>query len=139
MNPKIVEITAEETLTIRNKVMWPNKSIDYVRIPNDDKGRHFGLVINDKMISVISLFVENKEAQFRKFATLTDYQGKGFGTLLLKEIINIAEHNNLNRLWCNARIDKSKYYTNFGMNLTDKKFVKGGVEYVIMEKNLKNK
>ncbi|WKX76282.1 GNAT family N-acetyltransferase [Zobellia laminariae] len=136
MEAKIAEITSEETLNIRHKVMWPSKSIDYVRISNDDKGRHFGLFINDKMISVISLFIVNKEAQFRKFATLTDYQGKGFGTVLLKEIMNIVKHNNLNKIWCNARIDKSKYYTKFGMVLTGNKFIKGGIEYVIMEKIL---
>ncbi len=134
MNPKIIEITSEETLNIRHTVMWPNKSIDYVRVPNDDKGRHFGLFINDKMISVISLFIMGKEAQFRKFATLTNYQGKGFGSLLLKEIISIVESNNIDKIWCNARIDKSNYYTKFGMTLTNNKFEKGGIKYVIMEK-----
>lgn len=134
MKPKIVEITAEETLNIRHKVMWSNKSIDYVRLSNDDKGKHFGLFIDDKMISVISLFIVKKEAQFRKFATLVDYQGKGFGTILLKEIMNIVEYNNLNKVWCNARIEKSNYYIKFGMTLTANKFVKGGIEYVIMEK-----
>lgn len=134
MKPKIIEITSEETLNIRHKVMWADKPIDYVRVPNDDKGKHFGLFINDKMVSVISLFIANKEAQFRKFATLTDYQGKGFGTLLLKEIMNIVEQNKLNKVWCNARIDKSNYYTKFGMIVTDNKFVKGGIQYVIMEK-----
>ena len=134
MEPKIVEITSEETLNIRHKVMWPDRLVDYVRIPNDDKGRHFGLFLNGKMISVISLFIVNKEAQFRKFATLVDYQGKGFGTLLLKEIMNIVKHNKLHKIWCNARIDKSNFYHKFGMNLTDKKFTKGGIEYVIMEK-----
>jgi len=134
MEPKIIEITSEETLNIRHKVMWPDKSIDYVRVTNDDKGRHFGLFINDTMISVISLFIINKEAQFRKFATLNDYQGKGFGTLLLKEIMNIVKHNNLNKVWCNARMDKSNYYAKFGMKVTDNTFVKGGIQYVIMEK-----
>lgn len=119
MQPKIIKITANETLNIRHKIMWPDKPIDYVRLPNDDKGKHFGLFINDKMVSVISLFIENKEAQFRKFATLTDYQGKGFGTLLLKEVMNIAEQEDVNKLWCNARIDKSNYYAKFGMTLTE--------------------
>ena len=36
---KILKIQPEETLDIRHKVMWPNKSIDYVRLPNDDKAR----------------------------------------------------------------------------------------------------
>ena len=36
--PKIIEITAEETIFIRHKAMWPNKPIDYVRLANDDEG-----------------------------------------------------------------------------------------------------
>lgn len=134
MFPKIAEITSEETIPIRHEVMWPNKPIDYVRVPNDDKGKHFGLFINDKLIAVISLFVENDEAQFRKFACLVEYQGKGYGTLLLKHVINMANQNKLNKIWCNARIDKAYYYAKFGMARTNEEFVKGGIEYVIMEK-----
>jgi|TARA_B110000093_G_scaffold134440_1_gene143920 predicted GNAT family N-acyltransferase len=88
------------------------------------------------MISVISLFVVDKEAQFRKFATLSDYQGKGFGSILLKEIMSIVKQSPINKVWCNARTDKSNYYSKFGMTVTDKSFVKGGIEYVIMEKAL---
>jgi len=135
---EILEITPGETLDIRHKVMWPDRPLDYVRLPNDDKGKHFGLFIEGKMISVISLFITDKEAQFRKFATLNDYQGKGFGTMLLKEIIDIAQQEKLHKIWCNARIDKSSYYVKFGLTLTDQKFMKGGIEYVIMEKTFAN-
>ncbi|WP_299442879.1 GNAT family N-acetyltransferase [uncultured Aquimarina sp.] len=138
MIPEIVEITSEQTLNIRHKTMWPDKPIDYVRVVNDHEGRHFGLFINDKMISVISLFIINEEAQFRKFATLADYQGKGFGTILLKKIMSIAEDENIHKIWCNARIDKSNYYAKFGMILTDDKFTKDGIEYIIMEKTFAN-
>jgi len=138
MNPKIVEITSEQTLNIRHKTMWPDKPIDYVRVVNDNEGRHFGLFINDKMVSVISLFIINRDAQFRKFATLVDYQGKGLGTMLLEKVMSIAEDENIHKIWCNARIDKSNYYAKFGMDLTKSKFVKGGIKYVIMEKNFAN-
>jgi GNAT superfamily N-acetyltransferase len=138
MITKIKEISAEQTLYIRHNVMWPNKSIDYVKLPNDSKGKHFGLFLNDNLISVVSLFIENNEAQFRKFATLTEYQGKGYGSELLKEIIIIARTNNVDRLWCNARADKISYYEKFGMNSTDDKFEKGGLDFVILEKLLKS-
>ena len=136
MIPKIIEITYEETLNIRHRTMWLNKPINYVKLENDDQGRHFGLFIDGKMVAVISLFVKNKAAQFRKFATLTDYQGKGYGTMLLNRIINIAEDEKLNKIWCNARTDKSDYYAKFGMILTKNRFVKGKIEYVVMKKVL---
>jgi len=134
MKPEIQEIAAEDTLEIRHKVMWPQKPLDYVRVPNDNEGKHFGLFVKDEMIAVISVFVQNNEAQFRKFATLDEYQGQGFGTLLLKFIIENAKRDNLNKLWCNARLDKSKFYQKFGFTATDKQFEKGGITFVIMEK-----
>ena len=136
MEHKILEISIKEVIEIRHAVMWPDKPMDYVRLPNDQEGRHFGLHINDKLVSVISLFIENSEAQFRKFATLLSYQGKGYGSILLNEIMAIAQQHQLSKIWCNARIEKSAFYKKFGMHATDQTFVKGGIHYVIMEKKL---
>lgn len=135
-NHRIVEISPEATIAIRHQVMWPDKPVDYVRLPDDEEGKHYGLFVDDEMVSVISLFIADKQAQFRKFATLSRYQGKGFGTLLLKKVINVASNLHVEKIWCNARIDKADYYARFGMKLTDRTFVKGGIEYVIMEKEL---
>lgn len=131
----IKQITIEEALPIRHKVMWPNKTLDYVKLPNDDLGRHYGFFIGATLISVISLFITNKEAQFRKFATLDAYQGLGYGSILLKEIMNISQKEQLSRIWCNARENKSGFYAKFGMRATEKTFEKGGLSYIIMERN----
>ncbi|WP_234418232.1 GNAT family N-acetyltransferase [Aquimarina aquimarini] len=132
--PEIKQITTAETLPIRHKVMWPNKPIAYVALPNDKDARHFGLFVNKEITSILSLFVENNEAQFRKFATLIEFQGLGYGTILLKNIIDLIEKEGIRKLWCNARVEKSKFYERFNLKTTDKKFEKGGIEYVIMEK-----
>lgn len=137
--PEIKQIQASETLDIRHKVMWPNKSFDYVKLPNDENGKHFGLFVNEELVSIISLFIAHNEAQFRKFATLKKYQGLGYGTILLKRIVDIVEQDGYEKLWCNARVEKSKFYLRFGFNLTDRTYMKGGIEFVIMEKIYSNK
>lgn len=134
MQPKITEITPDKALPIRHEVMWPDRPFDYVELPNDDQGQHFGLFLNESLISVISLFIENQQAQFRKFATLNEHQGQGYGSLLLQHVFRLAEQQQFKRIWCNARMDKSSYYAKFGMKLTDNTFNKGGLDYVIMEK-----
>ncbi len=134
MNPKIIQITSKETLQIRHQVMWPNKPIDYVKLPNDNEGLHFGLFLDKKLISVISLFINDGEAQFRKFATLENYQGKGYGSILLNEIMQIADKQSLKRIWCNARRNKSEFYRKFGLVATNTIFIKGDVDYEIMER-----
>lgn len=136
--PEIKQITSSETLPIRHKVMWPNKPIEYVKLSNDENARHFGLFINGEVISIISLFEENNEVQFRKFATLNKFQGLGYGTMLLKRIIDLVKKEGIRKLWCNARVEKSKFYEKFNLKSTDKKFVKGGIEYVIMETSFIN-
>jgi len=137
--PEIKQITSSETLPIRHKVMWPDKPIEYVKLPNDENARHFGLFVNGEITSIISLFVENNEGQFRKFATLIEFQGLGYGTILLKSIIDLIKKEGIRKLWCNARVEKSKFYERFNLKPTAKKFEKGGIEYVIMEKTFASK
>lgn len=133
MDYKIIEINAEQTLEIRQKVMWPNKSIDYVRVEGDEQGQHFALLIGGKIVSIVSLFIDKEEAQFRKFATLVEFQGKGYGTVLLNKVFDVARQNKIQRIWCNARVDKCSFYERFGMRKTSEEFTKGGVDYLIME------
>ncbi|WP_243835372.1 GNAT family N-acetyltransferase [Maribacter spongiicola] len=134
MSLKIIEITSQQTLSIRHQVMWPTKPLDYVKLPNDNEGLHYGLVLCNELISVISLFINDGEAQFRKFATLENCQGKGYGSLLLNEIMQIAANQSLTRIWCNARQNKTDFYTKFGMTITEKTYVKGGIDFVVMER-----
>ena len=135
---KIKQITTAKTLPIRHKVMWPKKPISYIELPNDKDARHFGLFVNGEITSIISLFTEDNQVQFRKFATLVQFQGLGYGTILLNKIIELVQKEGIKKLWCNARVEKSKFYERFNLKSTDKKFVKGGIEYVIMEKTLED-
>lgn len=114
--------------------MWPDKPLDYVKLDNDEEGYHYGLFLGDRLVSVVSLFIEGDEGQFRKFATDLDEQGKGYGSELLHFLFNKTEEENVKRIWCNARKDKAGFYEKFGMQTTDNEFTKGGIDYVIMEK-----
>lgn len=130
----IKEISYQTTWFIRQKVMWPNHPLSYVKLENDDVGIHYGLFVEGDLTSIVSLFIEGKEAQFRKLATINSQQGKGYGTQLMTYLITKLESMNLKRIWCNARLDKSIFYEKFGMTKTETSFVKGGIKYVIMEK-----
>ncbi|MDO6745060.1 GNAT family N-acetyltransferase [Tenacibaculum soleae] len=88
---EIKETSTVETLHIRHKVMWPNKSLTYVELPDDKNGKHLGLYVNDTLTSIVSLFTVNNEVQFRKFATLVEFQGLGYGTVLLQKVIVSAK------------------------------------------------
>lgn len=136
--PIIKEITAQATWSIRHQVMWPKESLDYIKLPNDELGIHFGLYIEDKLISVISLFIIGDTAQFRKFATVAEAQGKGYGSQLLRHLMAIANERSIKKIWCNARLAKTAYYTKFGMQATNTQFTKNGIDYVVMEQVLES-
>ena len=84
----IKEVSVDQILPIRQQVMWHDKSIDFVRVPEDENGIHFGLFVEENLISVVSVFIHGQEAQFRKFATLEQFQGKGYGSRLLEYIFD---------------------------------------------------
>jgi len=130
----IKEIPAEVTWPLRQSVMWPNKSLDYVKLPLDHQGLHYGLFVEQELYAIVSLFVVDKTAQFRKFATKKTVQGQGYGTQLLGHIMKYAEENEIHRIWCNARVGKTHFYRKFGMTATKNTFSKGGLNYIIMER-----
>lgn len=88
---EIKTITTEDVLDIRHKVMWPNMPKDYVKIVDDHVAKHLGVFVNNKLVSIVSLFIKNEEVQFRKFATLEEHQGKGYGSRLLNHIVDYSQ------------------------------------------------
>lgn len=130
----IKRISPAATLPLRQKILWPSKPLSFSQIVEDDDGQHFGLFRDDAMLSVISLFTcpELKSAQFRKFATETTEQGKGFGSILLNHVIGEASSQGCKILWCNARVTAFPFYKRIGFEITSKNFEKEGVEYVQM-------
>jgi GNAT superfamily N-acetyltransferase len=127
-------IQKEQAWQLRHKVMWPEEDFDYVKLEDDDEGTHFGLFEEEQLISVLSLFVRGAEAQFRKFATLTSHQNKGYGSKLLKYVLEEAERAGVKRIYCNARREKTSYYEKFGLCKTENTFNKSGKYYIVMER-----
>lgn len=119
--------------------MWPDRDLDYVKLEKDSEGIHLGLFINEQLVSIISLFIDGEKAQFRKFATREEEQGKGYGSQLLIHLLKEAEKYPIAYIFCNARIERTAYYEKFGLKKTEQNFEKGGRKYVIMEKRIEPK
>jgi GNAT superfamily N-acetyltransferase len=130
---EIKEITAAETWQLRHKVMWSNKQLEFVILPEDEDGFHYGLFEKERLVSVISLFKIGSEGQFRKFATDKNFQGKGYGSKLLNHLMKEAKLLNINYLFCNARTTTIAFYEKFGMKLASGIVQKNGKDYVKME------
>lgn len=130
----IQETPYAQVLKIRQEVMYPNKDIEYVKLPNDNLGLHMGYYKDGELVSVVSLFLENRDLQFRKLATKPEYQNKGYASEIVKWILDYAKDVKLDKVWCNSRIEKVRFYENFGLVKTDNTFMHDGHGYVVMEK-----
>jgi predicted GNAT family N-acyltransferase len=131
---KIKKIQASETWDLRHRVMAPNRPFDFIKLPKDNDGLHFGLFQEEKLISVISLFIENDKAQFRKFATEISEQNKGYGSILLNYVIEESIKNNVKNLWCNARMTALSFYEKFGFEAVSETWIDNEIEYIKMER-----
>ena len=128
----IKQVRPEDTWPIRHEVMWPDRPLAYVQLPEDTQGQHYGLLVEQKLVSVVSLFVKGRSGQLRKFATLESEQGKGYGSQLLSWLFKEAKAQGIQRIWCNARVSKLDFYTKFGLQATKNTFSKGGIDYAIV-------
>ena len=129
------EIPIAEVLVLRQKVLWPNKDIEFVKTPKDAQGIHFGVFVHQEWVSCISLFLEeNHRAEFRKFATLPLHQGKGYGSALLQFSLDYLQQQNCKSVYCSARLEKQGFYEKFGMYPQGESYLKNGLEYIQMER-----
>lgn len=130
---EIRTIKASQTWKIRHEVMWPDQPFEFVQLDEDDSGLHFGVFTAEKLVSIVSCFIDGDEMQFRKLATLEEYQGKGIASELLNFILKLAKEKGLKKVWCNARTTKKSFYGKFGMTDTNQIFIKANQEFTVMK------
>ncbi|MEP7377831.1 MAG: 1-(5-phosphoribosyl)-5-[(5-phosphoribosylamino)methylideneamino]imidazole-4-carboxamide isomerase [Chitinophagaceae bacterium] len=133
---QIRDIPLESVWTMRQSVMYPGETIDFVKLEEDEKGRHWGLHADGELISVISLFEKKGVLQFRKFATIESMQRKGYGTKLLQQVMEWAQKNDIKTIWCNARTSATTIYEKFGMKQNGPAWEKYGIGFIKMEKKI---
>lgn len=130
---RIRAIKWEETLPIRHKVLWPNKPESFCRVDGDELANHYGVYIEEKLVSVASIYIEDKVARLRKFATLVEFQNAGLGTKLITHIINVLKSAGIEYFWCDARTTAVGFYQKFNMVQQGDEFTKSGILYIKMK------
>lgn len=125
-----------DTYPLRHQVLWPGKPPAYCHLPDDPAGLHFGAFQHDELVAVISLFVQGPTAQFRKFATRPDCQGRGLGSALLRHVLAEAAQRGARTIWCSARLATLPFYERFGLGPDGPVFQKEGIPYVRLQRAL---
>lgn len=113
--------------------MYPEKKITEMELADDFAGTHFGLYFNHELTAVVSLFVKDNIAQFRKMAVLLAKQGNGLGQLLLQYVIAYCRQQPIKLLWCNARVSAIGFYTKIGFVTEGVPYQRNQLEYIKMQ------
>ncbi|WP_157522129.1 GNAT family N-acetyltransferase [Mucilaginibacter ginkgonis] len=132
----IEQIRPQVTWWLRRDVLYPNEQPADMAMPEDETGMHFGGFHNGRLIAVVSLFMNGKDFQFRKFAVQHEAQGKDYGKQLLEFLVNFSTGEGAQRLWCNARESAIGFYSRFGFISKGETFERKGINYTVMEKKL---
>lgn len=126
---QIQNITWQDTIAIRHRVLWPGESPAFCQVEGDETAWHFGVFLNGELVSVASVFSDGDGARLRKFATLTECQGKGIGSALLRHVLTVVQEAGFTHFWCDARESASGFYQKFGLRTEGCVFYKGDVPY----------
>jgi len=133
----IEQIRPEVTWRLRQKILYPQQHFLEMKLAEDANGIHFGGFRDDRLVCVVSLFGNEDDYQFRKFAVEPIYQHKGIGSKMLEYVTNFVKDEGGKRLWCNARLSAVPFYLKHGFSNTGNLFTnKDGIEYEILEKAL---
>ncbi|RZK42761.1 MAG: GNAT family N-acetyltransferase [Pedobacter sp.] len=129
----VEQIFPSLTWRIRQEAMYPDKPIDFVKLEDDFEGIHFAIYLDHELSGVVSLFISEKTAQFRKLAVRPQAQHQGLGSQLMTHLIAFCKIQKLEMLWCNARTNATTFYENLGFYSTEKTYSASGFDYVRME------
>lgn len=141
----IKEIDIEKVYPVRNLVLRRGKPIESCHFLDDEKvsTKHFGVVLDKKIIAVVSvfeqnnsLFIEKKQFQIRGMAVLDQFQQQGLGKLLIEKVEAYCKKNKANLIWFNARENACKFYQKLNYTITGKPFdIKNiGLHYIMFKK-----
>lgn len=130
-NIMVKKITYLDTFPVRSAVLRQGKPIETCFFYGDDEKEttHFGLFNAEKLIGIASVFYvkneifkQNIQFQLRGMAVLTEYQGLGYGKIILKEICTFVKTKKADVLWFNARENAVPFYQNIGFLKSGKPF-----------------
>ncbi|WCN13891.1 GNAT family N-acetyltransferase [Marinomonas mediterranea] len=133
---EIKKVPWQDTISIRHQVLWPDKTPEFCHVEGDDHAFHYGAFIHGKLVCVASIFITDKTARLRKFATLDEHQGKGIGSAILTHILNELNSLEIKDMWFDARDSVAGFYQKFGFDVMGEPFFKGDILYVKMGADL---
>ncbi len=110
-------VSLKEIQKLRKINLYSNNLSNLSKYKEDayEKTKHYGIFKDHKLVSGLTL-IENtkglmeKDVQIRGMFTIEGEMRKGYGSMLIKNVIIKSKQNKVKIIWCNARISALKFY-----------------------------
>ena len=132
----VAAIPVERARDVRHRILRPNQPPEACIYPNDDAPDtgHFGAFQDGALVGIASVFHETlpqdpelADWRIRGMATEAAVRGKGYGGLLVEEVIAYVASQNGKGIWCNARTGVMGFYDKYGFAPQGKEFELPGI------------
>jgi GNAT superfamily N-acetyltransferase len=137
---EIRPVAVEQTYPLRHHILWPEQPLSFVQLPEDSAGHHFGAFTTSTdhpvFVGVISLYMTDSTARFRKMCVLPSHQSQGIGSRLVDHVIRASTEAGMSSVWCDARLSALPFYRRLGLQAEGNPFDKSGIQYLVMRRRL---
>jgi predicted GNAT family N-acyltransferase len=90
----------------------------------------------DQVVASCQFIVENKNAKMRQVATKKSYQGQGIGRELFLYAENYFKQNQIEEIYCHARLTAAPFYLRLGFEVYSEMFLEVGLGHVKMRRRV---
>jgi len=140
LNEKDIDLCYEldsNTVSLWSKKQWTDEF-------KKEGIKVFGILLFNNVIGICVFHVVHDEAQINFFAINHKYREKGFGTYLMRYLINKSKKLNINKLFLEVSHTNStaeKFYSRFDFSTVGrrKNYYKDGSDALLKEKKLTTK
>ena len=101
----------------------------------DEVCTHVILRINNNPIGTGRIDLE-KQGKIGRLAIVKEFRNKGYGTLILNKLEEIARQNNLTSVWLNAQKASLNFYLKLGYQIISDEFIEANIIHLTMSKKL---
>lgn len=141
-SPRICQISAQDTRSLRSRILRPNYPLEFNVYPGDDAKDtyHVGAFLEGELVGVASIFrepppfQEDKDAwRLRGMAVDENARHRGIGKALVSNCIGYVTQKGGDFIWCNARTGSMPFYQALGFQAIGKEFnvAESGPHYVM--------
>ena len=123
---------AREALIIRTEVFVKGQQVDRaLEYEFEDESNHYLLFLDEKPVATARWRETTKGIKLERFATLQNQRNKGFGSLLLKAVLN--DTIPLNKpIYLHAQLTAADFYLKHGFRRSGDVFHEAGIEHYTM-------